>query len=84
MKKTILAIISRVKYEPGTHATRKVIETVATTFVTVPWGDCHEVRPDWGEYLPLKTLTALERALRARGELKPLRDSSLGWFFGFA
>jgi len=58
--------------EPGTHLSRKPTTLISTTHIELPDEECKEPRPDWGEYLPLVTFRAIERALDRRGALPPL------------
>lgn len=71
---TLTAIIHVNQLEPGTHISRRTIarDIVPPVLVTLPLAECMECRPDWGQYSPVVTFPAIERALKARGYLCPL------------
>lgn len=71
---TLTAVVHIDQLEPGTHIARLTIarDVVAPRLVTLPLAECMEPRPDWGEYSPIVTFPAIERALRARGYFPPL------------
>lgn len=71
---TLTAIIHVHQLEPGTHIARRTIarDIVPPVLVTLPLAECMESRPDWGQYTPVVTFPAIERALRARGHFAPL------------
>lgn len=60
--------------EPGHHIAREVIARRPLCVVDLPRAECMEPRPDWGEYFPLVTFPAIERALRRRGYFPPLAE----------
>jgi hypothetical protein len=61
--------VDRVTLEPGDHQLRKTIAREQVFVVELPDAECKEERPDWGEYSPVVTFPAIERALRSRGYL---------------
>lgn len=66
---TITAEIWIDTLEPGTHISRKTLATVKARTITLPRADCSEARADWGEYFPIVTAQATERAIKARGHM---------------
>jgi len=68
--------------EPGTHHSRKTIGRKRLAEVELPLEECQEVRPDWGEYLPITTFPAIERALKRRGHFTPLYSRDEQYQFG--
>ena len=67
--------------EPGTHISRRTIARRPWAVVDLPRAECMEARPDWGEYSPIVTFPAIERALRARGHI-PLLGPDHSWRYG--
>jgi hypothetical protein len=67
--------------EPGTHISRHCIATLSVTRHEIPDDECKEARPDCGEYLPITTFSAIERALRKRGLITYMPDPFV-YFFG--
>ena len=61
--------VELVQIEPGKHICRKDVATLSVARYEIPDAECREERPDWGEYRPVVTFPAIERALRARGYL---------------
>lgn len=82
---TIKATVYVHEQEPGTHILKKTVKRNAMPPKTyeIPLEECMEARPDWGEYLPLKTLSALERALRKRGAFPFNLPPNHVYFFSF-
>ena len=76
--------IYRNELEPGTHFSRKTISSQLVEVVELPEGDCKEVRADWGQYLPVVTFPAIERALRLRGKLGFIGSQNHCWSFSVA
>lgn len=76
----MLVHVDTCQLEPGTHISRKVIARLSSTQHELPDAECREVRPDWGEYLPIVTLPAIERALLRRGLLPHLPDPFVYYF----
>jgi len=86
MSETLKAIVHVNRLEPGNHISRKTTHkdvTPATTF-NIPADECKEIRPDWGVYHPIKTLPALERALRRMGAFSAMIEPNCVFSFGFA
>lgn len=59
----------RNEIEPGTHICREVVSRTLVAEVVLPFGECSEVRSDWGQYSPVVTFPAVGRTLRGRGIL---------------
>jgi hypothetical protein len=79
----VIIEISKKRLEPGRHIERRPVETLEVSRVDIPDEECKEVRPDWGEYRPLVTFPAIERALRSRG-LLPWVGPDIVFYFGIA
>lgn len=79
----MLVTIEKRRLELGRHILRRSVETLEVSQVDIPDTECKEVRPDWGEYSPVVTLSAIERALRSRG-LLPYLGPDIVYFFGLA
>ena len=62
---SMLIEITQKRLEPGRHILRKAVEVLSLVRVDIPDEECKECRPDWGEYRPLVTFPAIERALRS-------------------
>lgn len=70
MTNTATIIVKRHQLEPGTHISRRWIAVLETREIELPLEQISELRPDWGEFInPKVTFRAIERALRAAGEL---------------
>lgn len=61
-----------VTMEPGRHISRRTIAERPAFTIDLPRAECAEPRPDWGEYSPVLTFPAVERAIRRRGLFPPL------------
>lgn len=83
MTETITAIIHVHRLEPGKHIAKKIIErdVVKPVLVELPKAECMEPRPDWGQYLPVVTFTAIEKALKVRGHF-PQLEGDLQYSYG--
>jgi hypothetical protein len=68
-------------YEPGNHIARRKIGSRLDAVADLPGHECAEARPDWGEYSPVVTFPAIERALQARGLLSRLTDPHKAYSF---
>jgi hypothetical protein len=82
---TCKAVVNVYRLEPGTHISRKTIDrnVLPPVEYEIPEVECKEKRPDWGEYLPVKTMPALERALRKRGAFDAVIGPDCVFYFGF-
>jgi len=79
MTATVTVTVSRNQLEPGTHIMRKITRVLQMHDIELPRDEAAELRPDWGVWVePVVTFTAIERALRKRGELFPL-PSDQSW-----
>ena len=65
----------------GTHIDADRVRKIRAEIHEVPEGECKEVRADWGEYRPVVTFPAIERALKVRG-LIPYVNPGFKVFFG--
>jgi hypothetical protein len=74
--------IDRLTLEPGTHAYRKTLKCERVFDLVLPDDECKEVRPDWGEYEPVVSFPAIERALIRRGFLREGLTINEEWSFG--
>ncbi len=68
--------------EPGSHTMRKTTKRTLYYQGEVAREVVSEPRPDWGQYLPVVTLPALERYIRAQG-LAPDCGPNEMWSYGF-
>lgn len=59
----------------GPHHSPKTLRTLSTTRYHLPDDACREVRPDWGEYLPVVTFPAIERQLQSLGAFPMLPEN---------
>ena len=85
MSDTITAVVHVNRLEPGTHISRKTVahDVFPPERFELPADECKEKRPDWGEYFPILTLPALERALRKRGAFGRVIGPDCVFSFGF-
>lgn len=67
--------------EPGTHFDRKSVSSVSEMEYDLPADECMEIRPDWGQYSPIITYPAIERALNRRNIFVPL-PADQRYFYG--
>lgn len=86
MSNTLTATVHVHRLEPGRHFMRAILQRNVTPLASVelPLDECQEPRPDWGQYSPVVTLPAVERALRARGYMVPPLSSDCEYYFGIA
>jgi len=68
--------------EPGTHVSRESVSRRLAFQTVLPFEDCSETRPDWGEYSPVVTFSATERTLRRLGMLPPLGSGDERYLIG--
>lgn len=80
MMEILTVVVERCELEPGSHIARKIVSVLGSERIELPKGECEEKRPDWGEYRPLVTFPAIERALRRRRRLGYLPQSET-WRF---
>ena len=82
---TCRAVVRVNRLEPGRHIFRKTVQrdVIPARYFDIPCDECKEVRPDWGEYFPLQTLPALERALRARGAFSAVIGPDCEFSYGY-
>lgn len=80
-----LATVHVHELEPGSHISKKIVrrDVFEPKHYEIPDDECMETRPDWGVYKPIKTLPALERALRKRGAFNGILDPNQVFYFGF-
>ena len=68
--------------EPGTHSSRESVSRRLAFQTVLPFEDCSEARPDWGEYSSVVTFAATERTLRRLGMLPQLSGSGERYLIG--
>jgi hypothetical protein len=66
------------------HPAAPLEKVISEEIVEIPDQECKETRPDWGEYLPLVTFPAIERALKKRGFLHYLSNPKESWTYCLA
>jgi hypothetical protein len=78
----MLIHVDKLELEPGRHISRKTVARERVHLVEIPDEECKEERPDWGQYFPVVTFSAIERALVSRGYLGAGLTHNQQWSFG--